>query len=336
MLPLLAVTALGEDRVTFQPVGTSSPITMIGTIMDYTGRDLLLRALDGNPQYIPSEEIVEVNTHYNQAFRDGITDYEQHQIDTALQKFIAAYDQEPRAWVDREIASWIVRLSLATGDESTAFRYFREIIKTDPQSRHWGIAPLIWSPRKLNSELLKSFRPLLISQRPGDRLLATSVLLFDEVSGTLAERELGILASDPNPCISRLARAQLWRASLAKNEITDNILENWREQIDQMPSTLRPGPQYLLGRGFSRLGEPRLAAAEFLKLTILYGSQDSLTARATLEAAESVERTGLTQEANLLYREMMVRFPWSPEVNIAQKRLAESTPTPTPSPTPDK
>lgn len=317
--------AAAEDRVTFRPAGASRPITVVGDIIDYTGRNLTMRALGGIPQSIPAEDVIAVKTHYDAVHREGIEAYNAGQIEKAFSKFLTAYDREPREWVDREIAAWIVRCSLSQGDSISALQYFRTLAKSDPYTRHWGVAPLVWAPVSISETLRKTARPMLVSSYSSERLLAASLLLFDGTSGTIAKRELNDLASDPNPRISRLARAQLWRVAIAENRVTKNILHDWREQIDRLPEALRPGPQYMLGRGYAHLGEQRLAAAEFLKLTILYTSNDALTARATLEAAEAIERTGLTQEANLLYRELLVRFPMSRESKIAREKLAEKT-----------
>lgn len=320
-LSMSGASLLAEDRITYRPGGTSKPITLIGEIIDYNGRDLTLRSSSGQPQIIAADDIVEVKTHYDKVHQEGIEAFHQAKFDLAKSKLIAAYDREPREWVDREIASWIVRVSMLQSDFRTAFRYFSAIIKSDPYTRHWGVAPLVWSPVNITNEIRKPLRASLISSRAEERFLAASVLLFDSVSGRLAERELNELASDPNPRISRLARAQLWRVSLAKQEVTENILRSWREQIDQLPESMRPGPQYLLGRGYLSLGEMRLAAAEFLKLTIIYTNHDSLTARATLEAAEAIEKTGLTSEADILYRELEVRFPTTNEAKLAREKF---------------
>lgn len=322
---LLATCVRAEDRVTYHPSGSSRPITMVGDIFEYTGEVLRMKALGGTTQVIPAEDIVAVKTHYDVAHREGLDAYEAGRIEEALSKFLTAYDREPREWVDREIASWLVRCSLRNDDQLSALRFFRELVKSDPTTRHWGIAPLVWSPVSLTNELRETARPLLASQHAAERLLAASILLFDTDFGRRAERELNDLASDPNPRLSRLARAQLWRIALARNEVTENILQNWRDQINGLPVPLRPGPQYLLGRGYAHLGEQRLAAAEFLKLTIVYANHDALTARATLEAAEAIERTGLTQEANVLYRELLQRFPNSTESTVAREKLSAVT-----------
>ncbi len=315
---------VAEDRVTYRPSGSLRPITMVGDIIDSTGRELQMMTLNGNPQRISADDIITIKTHYDPSHLAGIEAYTAGRLEDAASYFITAYDREPREWVDREIAAWLVRCRLQQGDLASAIASFRSIINTDPYSRHWGIAPLIWSPMSISESVRKSVRSMLVSSRNGERLLAASILLFDGVSGKLAERELNDLASDPNPRISKLARAQLWRVAIAKSQVTENILQGWRDQIELLPEPLRPGPQYLLGRGYAHLGEPRLAAAEFLKLTIIYTNHEALTSRATLEAAQAIERTGLTHEADLLYRELLIRFPTTSESTIAREKLAEN------------
>lgn len=317
-------TLSAQDRVRYYYADSSRPIIETGTIQNYLGEQLILETPNGNAKVIAADAIVEIETHYETHHRDGITDYEAGRYIEALSKFLTAYDREPRAWVKREIAAWIVRCSLRQGDRLTALHYFREITLTDPLTRHWGIAPLVWSPAEIPEQQRKAVRPLLVSSRSDERLLAASLLLFDPTSGTVAQRQLNELASDTNPRISRMARAQLWRVALMKNEVTPYILQSWREQIDQLPAALRPGPQYLLARGLAQSGELRMAAAEYLKLTILYTNHDALSARATLDAAEAIERTGLTREAEMLYRELLIRFPSSPETTIAREKTGSN------------
>lgn len=324
---LLSALLPAEDRVTYRlGGGQSRPITVVGEIRDYDGEQLLMMTISGAPQVVPAEDIVSVQTHYDTAHRQALAAYQQGRIDEAASKFITAFDREPRDWVDREIAAWIVRCRLLLDDRAGAIQFFREVIRNDPVSRHWGIAPLVWSPAPLDDDTTRLARSLLVSSRRGEQLMGASILLFDPISGTIAERTLSDLAGSTNPRISRLARAQLWRLSIVRQEVTHNIVSDWLDQVQSLPASLRPGPQYLIGRAQLALGEPRLAAAEFLKLTILYPQHDALTARATFEAAEAIERTGLTQEADLLYREILVRFPVSHASNLARQRLAERKP----------
>ena len=311
-----------EDRVSYRPEGATSVFILVGEIVSSTGQELEIRPTGGVPVRIPITNVVEVQTHYDPDHLAGIELFRAGRIEEAIDALHAGLEREPRNWVDREILAWLVRCHLRQNDEIAALNDFRQIVLSDPYTRHWGLAPMEWLPRQVNHPLSQSAKSLLVDTRPGLRLLGASLLLFDPELSTTARREMDDLCKNLNSHIADLARAQMWRVALANREVTRDRLQRWHDQIDDLPAELRPGPQYLLAKGYQQLGFPRLAAAEYLKLTILYSDNEALTARATLEAADALQETGLTQGASVLYRELLTRFP---ESNAAKNAPASST-----------
>ena len=312
----------GEDRVSYRPEGATSVFTLVGEVLDYSGKELTIRPTEGIPQSIPVEDVVEVQTHYDPDHLAAIESFRTGHVNEAIPLLKAALKREPRRWVEREILAWLTRCSLRKNDPITALTYFREIVKSDPMTQHWGLAPIEWMPRQTASHLAQAAKPLLVETRASVRFLGASLLLFHPELGTTAKRELDSLARIPNRHISKLARAQLWRHSIAVNDVTINRLHVWQEEVNDLPIELRAGPQFLVARGYEQLGSLRLASAEYLKLTILYPENEPLVARATLEAAEALGKTGLTQEASVLYRELLTRFPQSDAARIARTQTS--------------
>lgn len=318
---LLTGTVAGQDKVTFRPDENSRPVVLIGEVLDYTGRGLTFRPTGGTPRTVPADHIDAIETHYDPGQLQGLDLFRRGETQAAQAKFREALKRDQREWVKREILSWLVRCAVRERDLPGAFMTFRELVLSDPETRHWGVAPLVWSPLSLSEALKSEGRQLLVAPRASDRLLGASLLLLDPVYGTPAERELSSLARDSNPRISSLARAQLWRLQLASRQISSETLESWASHVAYLPRTLRAGPQYLVARGYEVRGEPRRAAAEYLWVSQIYTENEQLAARATLDAAEASRGAGLTREADVLYREILSRFGWSPEAASARERL---------------
>lgn len=302
-----------QDRVTFRPRDEAAPITMTGEILDYTGRRLTIRPRGGTPQSIPAGNVVAVKTYYDPAHLEGLDLLNHGNVEQAREKFNEALKRDKRDWVIREILSWLVRCAYREGDLLGAIAYFREIVKSDPLTRHWGVAPLVWTPQPIGEQLRSEGRRLLTGDRASDRLLGASLLLLDPDYGEAAERQIRNLSSETNPRISGLARAQRWRLILASRDVSENILASWKGQIDYLPEQIRGGPQYLLARGYEIRGEDRRAAAEYLWIPLVYSDHDLLAVRALIDAAQASQRSGLMHEAEVLYRELQSRYPWSSE-----------------------
>ncbi|MGH7127635.1 MAG: tetratricopeptide repeat protein, partial [Planctomycetaceae bacterium] len=141
-----------------------------------------------------------------------------------------------------------------------------------------------------------------------DRLLAASVLLEDPQLGDDAETALQRLSASTNESVRLLARTQLWRVRLREGELTRGEPAQWQAQIDTMPEDLRGGPYFLLAQAYERRREDDRAAAAFLWLPVVSPHDHHLAARACVEAADALVRTGRKTEAVTLYREAVFRY----------------------------
>lgn len=318
---------MAEDRVTLIPDGAVDPVILIGSVEEYTGRELVLKrpGID-TPNRYPASSIQSVVTWRSAIHEQGIAELLGGTSPQAEQSLLKALKDEPRDWMKREIISLLVRCAIRRGDWSTAATRFLQITNEDPATPHWNIAPIQWAPQAIGDGPKTLARSWLKEPNSPARLLAASWLLLDPVYGEAAEKQLDDLARDPNSSISNLARPQLWRVRLGL-DLSEIEVQKWRTEVRRMPRSLRAGPQYLIGRGLLQRREPGAAAAEFLWLPQVYNDNEELSARALVDAAAALEKTGQTRAALALYDSVLARYPWSPGANEArQARSVLSSP----------
>lgn len=319
-LLMLTLSGFAQDRVTYTPVDATKPLTVLGDIVDFTGTELSLRS-GASVQRISADRIQQIETHYQQEHLQAQQLFANGETAEALKLLRQALDKEPRAWVDREILAMMMQAELRQQNLAGAISTFQLILTSDPATRHWGIAPLIWSSQLISDSVRGEMHRWLVSDTPSQQLIAASILLIDPVLGEEAEQKLNSLTRNTQPIISAYAKSQLWRLEIASGKVYDVSLERWREQIQRLPKDLRPGPQYLYARGFEVTGDLRAAAAEALWLPMIYKNNEVLAARGLFDAAENLSRTGLNTEAENLYRELIVRYPWSRDAALARAKL---------------
>lgn len=322
-LPLLLIgAAVADDRVTVQPAELDSPITVVGDIQDFNGRRITIRVQSGVPlQTYPTSEVRHVETYYSPEHRQGLAEFESGRVDESQRLFEAALVRESRAWVERELRAWLVCCALMRSDRVTAGALFVEILRSDEETRHWGVAPLIWAPESVDGALRDAARGWLTDRSDGVQLLGASVLLLDQNFGAAARREMDKLTRSSNQSVVEMARSQQWRVRLTEGEVTPRQLAQWNDRIERLPDSLRGGPYYLLGRAYLNRGEFEQAAAGFLWVPLVYNDDRLLAVRASLDAANAMARLGRVDEAVSLYTELVEKYAWSPWAAEAETQL---------------
>lgn len=254
MLAPLVVTSVvdsahARDRIVLQPPDKTTPLVISGDISDYNAERIEVHLIGGNPVHIyPAAQVVTVETIQTEAHRTGVKHFHEGDMDAALQQFEQALQDEPRGWVRREILGWMIKSALRRGNRAQAGRLFLQITADESAPREYALAPLIWSTTSIGSNLQQHGRLWLTGDSAAERLLGGSILLLDQRYGETARAELDRLARNEDPRIAALARAQLWRVRLLASDITDNELASWEQTINSLPTGLRAGPYYLLGR----------------------------------------------------------------------------------------
>jgi tetratricopeptide (TPR) repeat protein len=324
LVVVTAGNAAARDRVVLQPPDKVAPLALSGDIADYTAERIEIHLTVGNPVHTyPAAHVVTVETVQTEAHREGVSAFSDGDIDAAERRLEQALQDEPRRWVRREILGWLIKVAQRRGDRATAGRRFLQIVADDPAAREYALAPLVWTAAPIGSNLQQHGRLWLTGAAPAEQLMGASVLLLDQRYGETARARLDQLAREVDPRIAALARAQLWRLRVTAPDITDNELASWETTIAGLPSELRAGPYYLLGRAAMQRSEYDRAAAALMWLPTAYRENEFLTAHAAMAAANSLERIGRLSEARLLLEELTREYEWSSVAGEAKALLSE-------------
>jgi hypothetical protein len=299
-----------QDQVVLQIEGQSSRIVVPCQIVDYTGERITVLLKSGaNQKSYPAEQVVEVRTGWLESHERGRKQLADRRVDEAVKSFQEALTSESRVWVRREILASLVRGALRQGDRVTAGARFLMIVESDRATRHFAVIPLVWAPENVNASE-KSQSLIWLSQQDSDvaRLLGASLLLEDNQLGDTAQKEMALLQRSSDERVRQLAQAQSWRLKLRALDVSDLELQRWDDRIQQLPTSLRGGPNYLLGRGWTMRREHDRAATALLWLPLMDDTDPRLAARAGYEAAESLRRLGQNEDACRVMQEIATRF----------------------------
>jgi tetratricopeptide (TPR) repeat protein len=294
---------------------------MTGEILDYTGRELVLRIAGGKEHRFPGDKVFLVETERSAEHLAADAQYDEGQFRKALELYAEAQRKEPRRWVRRQILAQIVQCHAHLADFEAAGQYFLTLLSEDAETPYFDCFPLAWSPREPSPGLERRCLQWLQSNLPAAALLGASHLL-PTPHRSAALSKLASLKYDRDRRISGLARAQEWRAGLA--EVTPDKIAQWLQELERVPPPLRAGPYYVLGDAWSRVSRPEQAALCYLRVPLLYPRQRLLAARCLLDAGRELGLVGESDEARRLYREVIDRYPESPDVSEASRRLQEA------------
>jgi hypothetical protein len=310
--------ASADDRVVIQPVSSSSRMTIAGHVLDYHGRELTMQTGVGQGiKRFPRAEVVEVTTTYLEPHERGLKLLAEGRAKDADAAFETALDEETRAWVRRSLLAEQIKCAWWTGDYSRAAGRFLPIAESDPQTWYFGLMPLVWTEEPPATARASEARGWLRSPNPAARLLGSSWLLTGP-DRQAAEAILSDLASDTNRQVQRLAQAQLWRLRLAEGPLPVVELRRWEHALHEMPTELRAGPRFLLGRGYAQRQDALAAAANWLWLPFQFPELRTLAAAAQERAAEQLLSAGDPIGARTLANEVGVRYA---DLPVAQRAL---------------
>ncbi|MCA9024228.1 MAG: hypothetical protein KDA86_03335 [Planctomycetaceae bacterium] len=315
-----------KDRVVVQPPDKASPLIIAGDVVDYTSKTLSLHINDQLPiRTFPSDQVIAVEVVQTDPHREGVRLSNMGAIDEATGQFTQALEDEPRDWVKREIMGWLVRCAMRHPDRATAGIRFLQITQNEQSAREWPLIPLVWDSAELSTSLRQQARQWLTGDDDVARLLGASCLLLDTAYADVTRSTLRRLARSGDPMIASLATAQLWRLSLTSGVSRDE-LARWQSGIQSMPSVVRAGPYFVLGRALSQESEYDQAAAAFLWLPTVFRENETLTSQATVNAGAALMRLGRIDEARSLWKEVTEQAGWSLAAAEARSLLDQTTP----------
>ncbi len=331
LMLLPACFVLAEDRVVLRPRGSSGRLTIVGSISEYNDRQIVIHSRGlRTPQRYDTRDIEAVTIGYGSKTLEGIDAFHAGDYQAALEHFRTAQDSETRDWIQRDILAWRMRCHLRLGAFSQAVPLFVQIVISESQTRHWNVAPLVWGPQQIDDSLRAAARRWLVQSGKATRLVAASLLLNDRIVAANAKQELQKLARLPDPYLSNLALAQLWRLDVQTGKPSDIALDRWEREIETMPKAIRAGPWFLLGRAFLQQSQPDRAAAAFLRVAVLHSQHDVLAPQAAFLAAQSLEELNQRSAADTMYQEVVDRYPWSSHANEAKAFLKKQNRLPAP------
>ena len=322
-LVLCTTPVSADDLICLRQPNSDAVMSIPATIDDFTGRFITYHTSSGSQQASTSR-VEGIRHEFSENFKRGQRLFESGNYEAAKAEWQLDLKKEPKRWVQREIRSWLVRAAWRQEHWAVAGQQFLAIVAEDPETIHWPIAPLLWTPGMIRDADRTIARDWLQDDRSVARLLAGSLLLKDKEPALResAVRVLTSLVRDTSPQVSGLAKAQLWRNRFDQ-PISDSEVASWQGHLNYLPKDLRGGPQYLLGAAYLRRGEYDRAAAEFLWVPLMYPQHEPTAARASLEAGEALMRAARQDEALKTLEEAAANFGWSQAGRDAKSRVAE-------------
>lgn len=323
-----------EDRVTVRTETGSGQAVLTGTVKDWNGERLRMKAGEDVREFDASR-VADVVSPRLPTHVAGLKSLAEGRADAAHASLTKALGEEPRQWMRREILAAIVRADLAREDRAAAGKDFLALLESDPKTRHFNFIPLDWDTNPPSTVLSSAARGWT-QGNAGDaaKLLASSVLLFDPAAGKDAAETLDRLARSADTRIYTLARAQLWRQQVARGTVPAGEIERWQDRVIDIPEPLRGGAYFQIARAWALRGDPERAAAAFLWLPLVYDADAGLAASAAVLAAEELTKFGRTADAVQLYREVLARFPQTSAAVRAKAQLERWSSQAAPEPAP--
>jgi signal peptidase II len=323
---LLGETVPGQDRILLQQPG-GSRFPMSGYIEDYTGREVSFKTKPNEPaRRYPRADVIEVTTEYTPHHERGRTLFAAGKIAEAQSELAAALNEEDRPWVRREILATQVKCLVWHGDYHGAVSRFLPIVRSDPETFHYGLVPLNWTDDSPGANLRVNAREWIGKNEPPlNRLIGASWLLTVSDGVIEAEQTLKRLTRESDVRIQRLAQMQLWRLKLKReNRVDADEIARWAQFVEGLPVELRGGPYFVIGQAWQYRQEFDRAAQAFLWLPLVYDSDRWLSSRACFEAAESLGEAGDQSQASQLYSEVVFRYgdtPWGKKAESAWNEI---------------
>jgi len=326
MCGVLCEATSAEDVVLLKPSGNSrSPKRIIGTVTEYTGRELFIRVDGGREQVISADRVEDVTTDYTQKHVDADVAFAENRFAEAEALYRQAIREESRQWVRREILAQIVWCLRYQNKHEQAAATFLLIVENDPTTQYVSAIPLAWTRLELGLPAERQATEWLRDDRePVAQLIAASWLLSGpaELRGE-AVRTLEDLTRTRELRIAQLAETQRWRTQVVTAD--DRQIDRWRSILENMPQPLRAGPYHLLGQALARRGRHEEAALVHMRVPILYPRQRRLAAESLLAAADALRKNQQADEARICLRELLREYPDSTAAAAAKSQLQETT-----------
>lgn len=324
----LGATWLRADVALVAPAGATAGRTVLadrfaGTVVEFTGRELVLDVVPGGRRTFPAERVVRLEPALDGPHARAEAAFERRDYAAARPLFEAALAGEQRRWLRRLILARLVVCAREQGQWETAAELFAVLVADDPATPYFGAIPLPWTAVELSPAAeQKALAWLGRVEKPELALIGAAWLLSTPQRGR-GLAELRALAGRGDPRIAPLAEAQRLRAELVT--LDEPGLERFTTLVERLPESLAAGPTFTLARALAQRGQHESAAALLLRVRIVWPEESRLGAEALWGAAQALDKLGQSAEARRLDAELVREFPGSPWAAEARRRL-ESQP----------
>ncbi len=306
-----SLAAEPTDRFRFRQA-SGGEIVIPCFITDYNVSEIRYRLKDDGPiQTKPADQVTEVETPLSAPHIKGLREFAARKISEANEQFRAALAQEPRAWVRRDILAMLVRCAFHQRDYASAGNRFLTIVRSESNTRHIALAPLLWTQADVSNDLRSEALTWKLRNDTVAQILSASVLLLDAEHGPAARTQMSRLADSAEEPWRQVAKMQLWRLAIQRNQVSSSDLNIWAADIRFLREELRGGPWYTLGDAYRLKKQHGQAAAAYLWVPLVYGENVHLAALAMQNASESLRAIGRVADADTLEREIISRYPSS-------------------------
>ena len=312
--------AWADDVVYLKSLSNPRARTKIsGQIVDYTGKELVLRTDTGAPRRFPSEQVADIETAWSAEQLAGDAMLAQHEFAAALAQYQLALKKDERRWVRRKIIADMIWCYRGLDQLGRAGELFLILVRDDPATPYYACIPLNWLNREPSPDVEQRAREWLARGEVAEAgLLAASHLLPTAERGAALKR-LDTLLAEKDPRIAALAQALVFSASSAS--VGDSQLAAWRDRVERFPAALRGGPYFVLGRALEKHHDLAGAALAFLRVPIESPRERFLAAAALFEAGQALEKSGQPRDAARLYQELATDYAPSRYASEAKRRL---------------
>lgn len=332
----LAAQLHAEDVVYFSsPHNRQARTKVTGDIVDYTGREIVIKLDNGREMKRPGGTVAEIETTWQPDKLEADKLMAERQFSAAREKYTAAIKRDKRPWARRLMVARIVRCYRELQQYEPAVRLFLALVHEDPDTPYFDEIPLVWLTMEPAVAVREAADGWLNDGRPVARLLGASHLLTTARRREALE-QLELLTREKDARLAILATTQYWRASVSAD--ADRVA-GWQRRIAEVPESLRAGPWWVVGRAWARLGDVERAALAMLHVPVLYPGERALSADALFNAALLLDAAGQPAAALRLNQELIAGYPGdrlSAQVSERLQVKPDELPLPPSVPTADK
>lgn len=316
------VTIRGQDSFEYRSADGGATQRASGVIVDYTGERLTWQRTGGRTESLDAARIVAVAGGWGEAMRGAEAKFSQGDYAGALAGYRAAWGDEKREWVRRQILARSIWCWRNTGQPDRACDMFLQLLRSDPNTVHYSAIPVAWQASQPSAAMERKAVELLGNAELAEARLIGASWLIPTARRAPALGALETLRMHANLRIALLAESQLWRTQLAT--VNADGVRRWEGVWSRLPEDLRAGPSFVLGSALANAGRSEEAAVAYLRVPILFPWDRELASQALWSAGAELEKLHRPADALSLYREILAKHAESSIAASARERVAKA------------